>query len=139
MAAGESSLFQAIVASSEAPLLLLDGELKIVTASVSFCRSFQIDPRTVEGCSIFHLADSLFYNLTTAVAMLAGRFGLAALALTLAGRFAAQPRSAESPGTLPSDTVQFGILVLSTILIVGGLNFMPALALGPILEALGGT
>jgi K+-transporting ATPase ATPase A chain len=84
-------------------------------------------------------ADSLFYNLTTAVAMLAGRFGLAALALTLAGRFAAQPRSAESPGTLPSDTVQFGILVLSTILIVGGLNFMPALALGPILEALGGT
>jgi len=55
MSAGEASLFQAIIASSEAPLLLLDGELKIVKASVSFCRAFQIDPRTVEGCSIFHL------------------------------------------------------------------------------------
>lgn len=81
-------------------------------------------------------ADTLFYNLTTAVAMLAGRFGLAALALTLAGRFAAQARTPENSGTLPSDTAQFGVLVLGTIIVVGGLNFLPALALGPIVEAL---
>ena len=81
-------------------------------------------------------ADSVFYNLTTALAMLAGRFGLAALALALAGRFAAQPRAATTMGTLPSDTLQFGVLVLATILVVGGLNFLPALALGPIAEAL---
>jgi K+-transporting ATPase ATPase A chain len=82
-------------------------------------------------------ADTLFYNSTTAIAMLAGRFGLAALALALAGRFAAQGRLATTSGTLPSDTLQFGILVFGTILIVGGLNFFPALALGPIVEALG--
>jgi K+-transporting ATPase ATPase A chain len=82
-------------------------------------------------------ADTLFYNSTTAIAMLAGRFGLAALALALAGRFAAQGRLATTSGTLPGDTLQFGVLVLGTILIVGGLNFFPALTLGPIVEALG--
>lgn len=55
MSVGAPSLFQAIVASSDAPLLLLDAELKIVAASTSFCRAFQVDPRTVEGCSIFKL------------------------------------------------------------------------------------
>jgi K+-transporting ATPase A subunit len=39
-------------------------------------------------------------------------------------------------GALPSDTLQFGVLVLATILVVGGLNFLPGLALGPIAEAL---
>jgi potassium-transporting ATPase potassium-binding subunit len=81
-------------------------------------------------------ANSLFYNATTAIAMLAGRFGLAGLALALAGRFAAQRRLATTDGTLPSDTVQFGVLVLAAVIIVGALNFMPALALGPITEAL---
>ncbi len=81
-------------------------------------------------------ANSLFYNATTAVAMLAGRFGLAALALALAGRFAAQGRLATTAGTLPSDTAMFGALVLGTVLVVGALSFMPALALGPALEAL---
>ena len=70
---------------------------------------------------------SVFYNVTTAIAMLAGRFGLAALALALAGRFAAQG---------PSDSAAFGALVLGTILLVGALCFLPALALGPITEAL---
>jgi K+-transporting ATPase ATPase A chain len=82
-------------------------------------------------------ANSPFYNLTTALAMLVGRFGLAGLALTLAGRFAAQGRLATTSGTLPSDTVSFGVLVLATVVIVGALNFFPALALGPVLETLG--
>jgi K+-transporting ATPase ATPase A chain len=81
-------------------------------------------------------ANSVFFNLTTAVAMLAGRFGLAALALALAGRLAAQRRVPITSGTLPSDSVLFGVLVLGTILLVGALSFLPALALGPIAEAL---
>jgi K+-transporting ATPase ATPase A chain len=82
-------------------------------------------------------ANSEFYNVTTAIAMLVGRFGSAALALALAGRFAAQRRWPTTAGTLPSDSVMFGILVLGTILLLGALSFLPALALGPIAEALG--
>jgi K+-transporting ATPase ATPase A chain len=83
-------------------------------------------------------ADTAFYNLMTAGAMIAGRLGPPALALALAGRFAAQGRLATTAGTLPSDTPAFGGLVLATIVIVGALNFFPALALGPVAEALGG-
>jgi potassium-transporting ATPase potassium-binding subunit len=86
-------------------------------------------------------ANNLFYNLTTAAAMLAGRFGLTILALLLASRFAAQRRKQATIGTLPSDTVTFGVLVLGTVLLVGALCFLPALALGPLaeqLEPLGG-
>jgi potassium-transporting ATPase potassium-binding subunit len=81
-------------------------------------------------------ANSVFYNLTTVIAMLAGRYGLAALALALAGRFAAQRRLPITAGTLPSDTPTFGALVFGTILLVGALCFFPALALGPIVEFL---
>jgi K+-transporting ATPase ATPase A chain len=81
-------------------------------------------------------ANSVFYNVTTALAMLAGRFGLVALALALAGRFAAQSRRPTTLGTLPSDTVVFGVLVLGTIVLVGALSFLPALVLGPIMELL---
>jgi potassium-transporting ATPase potassium-binding subunit len=81
-------------------------------------------------------ANSAFYNFTTAIAMLAGRFGLAALALALAGRFAAQRRWPTTAGTLPSDSALFGALVFGTIVLVGALSFLPALALGPIAGAL---
>ena len=81
-------------------------------------------------------ANSVFYNVTTVLAMLAGRFGLAALALALAGRFAAQGRRRQRLGSLPSDTVTFGVLVLGTIVLVGALSFLPALVLGPLMEFL---
>jgi K+-transporting ATPase ATPase A chain len=81
-------------------------------------------------------ANTVFYNATTALAMLAGRYGLAALALALAGRFAAQRRLPSTAGTLPTDTPTFGVLVFGTILLGGALSFLPALALGPILEFL---
>jgi K+-transporting ATPase ATPase A chain len=81
-------------------------------------------------------ANSVFYNLTTAVAMIVGRYGLAGLALALAGRFAAQGRKAPTIGSLPCDTVTFGVLVLGTIVLVGALSFLPALILGPIAEHL---
>jgi len=81
-------------------------------------------------------ANSVFYNATTALAMLVGRYGLAALALALAGRFAAQRRLPSTAGTLPSDTPTFGVLVFGTILLGGALSFLPALALGPVVEFL---
>ncbi len=79
-------------------------------------------------------ANTVFYNVTTIVAMLVGRYGLAVLALALAGRFAATSRRPSSSGTVPTDGVQFGVLLAATALLVGALNFLPALALGPILE-----
>jgi K+-transporting ATPase ATPase A chain len=82
--------------------------------------------------------DSPFWNLTTLAAMLVGRFGLASLALAMAGRLTAQRRVAVSAGTLPTDTPQFGVLIFATVLLVGGLCFLPALALGPVVEALRG-
>lgn len=81
-------------------------------------------------------ANSIFYNITTAIAMIVGRFGLAILALALAGQFAAQGRRPVTLGTSPTDGWEFGILLAATALIVGGLSFFPALALGAILEHL---
>lgn len=81
-------------------------------------------------------ANSVFYNVTTAVAMIAGRFGLAIPALALAGQFAAQGRRPVTLGTLPTDGWEFGLLLGATALIVGGLSFFPALALGAIAEHL---
>jgi K+-transporting ATPase ATPase A chain len=81
-------------------------------------------------------ANSAFYNLTTAVAMTAGRFGLSVLALALAGRLAAQGRKPTTIGSLPCDTVTFGVLVLGSVILVGALCFLPALALGPVAEHL---
>lgn len=81
-------------------------------------------------------ANSPFYNITTAVAMMAGRFALAIPALALAGRFAQQGRRAVTPGALPTDNVLFGGLLIGTMLIVGGLSYLPALAMGPIIEHL---
>ena len=81
-------------------------------------------------------ANSMFYNMTTAVAMLAGRFGLAAFALALAGRFAAQ-RQWLSPkcrsAAIPLLSVSW---FLERFCWWGALSFLPALALGPIAEAL---
>ncbi len=81
-------------------------------------------------------ANSPFYNLTTAFAMMAGRFGLAIPALALAGRFARQGRRPVTTGTLPTDSFQFVGLVVATAVIVVGLGFFPALALGPLVERL---
>src|SRR5271165_2074616 len=81
-------------------------------------------------------ANSPFYNLTTAVTMMIGRFGLAIPALGLAGLFAAKQPTPESAGTLPTNSLSFAVLLTSTALIVSALSYFPALALGPILEHL---
>jgi potassium-transporting ATPase potassium-binding subunit len=81
-------------------------------------------------------ANNLFYNMTTTVAMLAGRYALAILALALAGRFAAMPRRPPGLGTMASDTITFGVLLAGTAVLLGALNYLPALALGPLVEHL---
>jgi K+-transporting ATPase ATPase A chain len=81
-------------------------------------------------------ANTPFYNVTTALAMMAGRFGLAVPALALAGLFAQQTAKPPSAGTFPTDTPLFAVLTLATILIVGALSYVPVLALGPIVEQL---
>jgi K+-transporting ATPase ATPase A chain len=81
-------------------------------------------------------ANAPFYNLTTAAAMMIGRFGLAVPALALAGQLARQGCRPTTVGTLPSDTALFATVVLGSAVLVGGLNFLPALALGPVVEHL---
>jgi potassium-transporting ATPase potassium-binding subunit len=81
-------------------------------------------------------ANSTFYNLTTAITMMVGRFGLAIPALALAGLFASQQPTPDSVGTLPTNSLSFAVLLTSTALIISALSYFPALALGPILEHL---
>jgi K+-transporting ATPase ATPase A chain len=83
-------------------------------------------------------ANTPFYNLTTAVAMMVGRFGLAVPALALAGLFAAQARRFGGEGAIRTDTVTFGSLLVATAIIVCALSYFPALTLGPVLEHLAG-
>jgi K+-transporting ATPase ATPase A chain len=96
----------------------------------AYASSFANNGQTMAGLS----ANNIFYNTTTIVAMLTGRYVLAVLALALAGRFAAASRRPTSRGAVPSDGVTFGILLTGTALLVGALNFLPALAIGPIVE-----
>ena len=79
-------------------------------------------------------ATSPFYNLMTAGVMMVGRFGLAVPALALAGRLAAQGRRVEHAGSLPSDSLWLGVVALGTAVLLVLLNFLPALALGPVIE-----
>jgi K+-transporting ATPase ATPase A chain len=81
-------------------------------------------------------ANSPFYNITLALAMMAGRFGPGIVALALAGCFAADIRRPPSLGTLATDSPLFAVLLTATILIIGALSYFPALAMGPIVEQL---
>jgi K+-transporting ATPase ATPase A chain len=81
-------------------------------------------------------ANTPFYNITTALAMMAGRFGLAIPAPALAGRFALQPSKPVTVGTLPTDTPLFAGLTIAIIVVVGALSYLPVLALGPLVEHL---
>jgi potassium-transporting ATPase potassium-binding subunit len=85
-------------------------------------------------------ANTMFYNLSTAIAMMAGRFGLAIPALAFAGLLARQKIVPRSIGTLPTDSISFGALLTGYLMIGTALSYMPALVLGPVLERLlGGT
>ena len=77
-----------------------------------------------------------FYNTTLGLVILIGRFWVAVPVLALAGSLAAKKKRAVTAGTLPTHTPLFIAALIGTVLIIGGLTFFPALALGPIVEHL---
>ncbi len=79
-------------------------------------------------------ANTPAYNVTLAIAMLEGRFLMMLPVLALAGNLAQKKQLPISGGSFPVAGATFGILLAGTILIVGALTFLPALALGPIVE-----
>jgi K+-transporting ATPase ATPase A chain len=81
-------------------------------------------------------SNTLWYNTSTAIAMLLGRFFVVIPILAIAGNLARKKASPASLGTFPVTGPLFTVLLVSTILIVGALTFFPALSLGPILEHL---
>jgi len=80
--------------------------------------------------------NTLFYNLTGAVAMLVGRFWMIVPAMAIAGSLAAKKSIPPSAGTFPTTGGLFVGLLVGVIVIIGGLTFFPALALGPLVEHL---
>lgn len=81
-------------------------------------------------------ANTPFYNLTGGLAMLISRFWLAIPILALAGSLARKKLVPAGPGTLPTHTPLFVVLLIGVVVMVGALTFLPALALGPIVEQL---
>jgi K+-transporting ATPase ATPase A chain len=79
-------------------------------------------------------ANSLFYNPTIGLAMLIGRFAMIVPMLAVAGSLAAKKLVPPSAGTFPTHTGLFVGLLVGVVLIVGGLTYFPAVALGPIVE-----
>ena len=77
------------------------------------------------------------WDIATGLVMLLGRFIPIIAPLALAGSLAAKKRVPFTSGTLRTDTVTFGFVLLGTVLLVGSLLFLPALALGPVAEHLG--
>jgi K+-transporting ATPase ATPase A chain len=78
--------------------------------------------------------DTWFYDIALGLCMFIGRFLPMAPMLAIAGSMALKTRAAASAGTFPTDGVLFAALLAATMLIVGGLTFLPMLALGPIAE-----
>jgi K+-transporting ATPase ATPase A chain len=98
----------------------------------AYTSSFANNGQSFAGLS----ANAPFYHVTTALAMILGRFGLAIPALALAGRLAQQGRRPMDAGELPTDSWLFASVIIGTALIVVALTYLPALALGPIIEHL---
>jgi len=81
-------------------------------------------------------ANTPFYNTALGIAMLISRYWLIIPVLAVAGSFAAKKTVPAGPGTLPTHTPLFIVLIIGTVILVGALTFVPALALGPIVEHL---
>jgi K+-transporting ATPase ATPase A chain len=81
-------------------------------------------------------ANTPFYNLTTALAMMVGRFGLAITALAFADLFGRQRNTPSTSGTLPTHSLVFGVLLTTCLIVMVALSYLPAVALGPVLERL---
>ncbi|MDI1230887.1 MAG: potassium-transporting ATPase subunit KdpA [Methylobacter sp.] len=81
-------------------------------------------------------ANSPFYNTALGITMLFGRYGIIIPVLAIAGSLAAKKTVPTTVGTLSTHTPLFVMLLIGTVLIVGALTFVPALALGPVVEHL---
>ena len=81
-------------------------------------------------------ANTPFYNTMLGVAMWFGRFGVIVPVLAIAGSLGAKKRLAVTAGTMPTHGALFVVLLIGTVLLVGLLNYVPALALGPVVEHL---
>jgi len=86
------------------------------------------------GSAFGGLTPSPFWNVTMAVAMWLGRFGYAIPVLAIAGSLAVKPKLTPTAGTLPTHGALFIGLLIGVILILGGLQYFPAQALGPLVE-----
>lgn len=80
---------------------------------------------------------SLFWDIATGLVMLISRFIPIIAPIALAGSLAAKKRTPFTTGTLRTDTITFGFVLLGTILLLGALTFLPAAVLGPVAEHLG--
>jgi len=80
--------------------------------------------------------NTVFWNLTGAAAMILGRLGIILPVLALGGALAAKKYVPDTVGTMRSDSPVFVGLLIGTVILVGGLAFLPAIALGPIAESL---
>ncbi|KPH00172.1 ATPase [Pseudomonas sp. RIT-PI-q] len=81
-------------------------------------------------------ANTPFYNTMLAIVAWFGRFGVIVPVLAVAGSLAAKKRLAVTGGTMPTHGMLFVVLLIGTVLLVGLLNYVPALALGPVVEHL---
>ncbi len=81
-------------------------------------------------------ADTPYYNVLLGLVMLVGRFGVLLPVLAVAGNMAGKKISPAGPGAFATDSLLFGLLLTGVVLIVGGLTYLPALALGPVSEQL---
>jgi K+-transporting ATPase ATPase A chain len=88
------------------------------------------------GSAFAGLGANMFWNVTMAIAMFMGRFLFIVPMLAVAGSLAAKKSVPPSAGTFPTDNGLFVALLVAVVLIVGGLTFFPALALGPVVEHL---
>jgi len=98
----------------------------------AYASCFANNGQTFAGLSV----NIPFYNLSTSLAMMAGRFALAIPALAFAALFARQRNTPSSSGTLPTHSFLFGVLLTACLIIMVALSYLPVLALGPILERL---
>ncbi|MGN5479405.1 potassium-transporting ATPase subunit KdpA [Cupriavidus basilensis] len=84
-------------------------------------------------------ANTQFYNTLLAAAMWFGRFWIIIPVLALAGSLAAKKRLPVTGGTMPTHGALFVVLLVGSVLLVGALTYVPALALGPVAEQLQGA
>ena len=100
------------------------------------CMRFRLRATTTAALLRVSSANEPFYNIALGIAMLGARYWLMIPTLAIAGSLARKKYTPPSAGTLPTHQPLFVVMVVSTILLVGALTFVPALALGPIVEHL---